>query len=165
MPHEPDVYSRLASSKVSEVTAQQLESSTENSYVAKKNVEFWKGPITIHATMKASRTYPYALPIPEKSAVYTAAGTTVDVQPTGTEVWDIFSISILNTSGGDETVTVTIYDGSTASVLGNGVITAVNNANTPVKLEYRFNITNSAYIRISCSASVTGNVAYNVVGL
>ena len=90
--HDADLYDYLATSKVSEVTITQLEQALENSFINKSNIEFWKGPITVHRLLEVSRTYPWGLPIPEEGVIgnidIDASGTN-EIRPPGTELWQI----------------------------------------------------------------------------
>ena len=170
MADEPDVYSYLATSKVSEVTVTQLEQSLENSFINKRNIESWKGPITVHRLLEVSRTYPWGLPIPEASTITTtivAAGETVTIQPPGTEIWDIKAIRGIGV-GGDATTTMSYEDGVVA--LNLRVDDTVPVAGFLYRIDFAVSspvrITNSLYMTVTETGLTNGVmviVAYNVV--
>jgi len=112
---EPNVYDYLATSKVSEVTVTQLEQALENSFINKSNIEFWKGPITVHRLLEVGRTYPLGAAIPEQSGItqidLDPAGATV-FQPPGSELWEV--VGIFGTGvGASATIKISWYDGTT----------------------------------------------------
>ena len=167
---EPDAYDYLATSKVSELTVAQLEATLENSFLNKTNIEFWKGPITMHRLLEVSRTYPWGLPIPEAGKVDVVVVLNDDfnvIQPPGTEVWDIKHIRALG-QGGTATATIAFTDGTlTADIIVNASIAATganfdlnNTVSSPVL------ITNSLYLKVTetgASFDVNVLVAYQVV--
>jgi len=126
MSHEPDVFGYLATSKISEITTALLDDSTKETYANKSNVKFWKGPISIWATVRASRTYPGGLEIPETGAITqtsVTAGESEDLRPTGTELWrvkGIFAVAV----GGVATVNVGYTDGATVVLIRSGITIA-----------------------------------------
>lgn len=170
MATEPDAYDYLATSKVSELTVAQLEQSLENSYLNKSNIEFWKGPITMHRLLEVSRTYPWGLPIPEASTITAAAvgaGETVTIQPPGTEIWDIKAIRGIGV-GGDATTTLSYEDGVIA--LNLRVDDTVPVAGFLYRIDFAVSspvrITNSLYMTVTETGLTNGVmviVAYNVV--
>ena len=172
MADEPDVYSYLATSKVSEVTLTQLEQSLENSFINKRNIESWKGPITVHRLLEVSRTYPWGLPIPEAGAVTVSvigALETYLIQPPGTEIWDIKHVRLVG-AGGTATAEIAFTDGvsdciiaSAASVPAVGTDLDLNDQiSSPVLL------TNSLYLKVTETGGSFGiqiQLAYHVVSL
>jgi hypothetical protein len=165
---EPSLYDYLATSQISEVTAAQLEQATEKTYVRQRNVSFWKGPITVHQVIKASRTYPHGLPIPEKGvATGEAVGTeaTAVFQPSGTEVWMVEALSI-TAAAGTPTCTVSLFNGSVAVAMHSGNSSTTESSFYP--WEAPLLITNSLYLQIANADNtnaVTAKIAYQVVGL
>ena len=170
--HDADLYDYLATSKVSEVTVAQLEQSLENSFFNKSNIEFWKGPITVHRLLEVSRTYPWGLPIPEAGKIASfqvIADGIVTIQPEGTEIWDVKAIRGIGIGGAAEASTsfndgVLQLDLRTGSIIPTaGVIFDLNEAiSSPIRL------TNSLWMTITETGSVNGMmilVAYDVVGL
>ena len=168
---QPDAYDYLATSKVGDLTVAQLEQTLENSFLNKTNIEFWKGPITMHKLLEVSRTYPGAgMPIPEASAIVqstVAAGETVTIRPTGTEIWDIKAIRGIGV-GGTATTTVSYEDGTltlnlrvASAITTAGVLYDLNDfISSPIRL------TNSLWMSIEETGSTNGMlilVAYNVV--
>jgi hypothetical protein len=126
MSHDPDVFGYLATSKISEITTALLDDSTKNTYANKSNVKFWKGPISIWATVRATRTYPGGLEIPETGAIaqtIVTAGESEDLRPTGTELWRVKGIFAIAT-GGVGTVNISYTDGSTVVPIRVGVSVA-----------------------------------------
>ena len=157
MADEPDVYSYLATSKVSEVTVAQLEQSLENSFINKRNIESWKGPITVHRLLEVSRTYPWGLPIPELGAVLQTApidpsGSGV-IQPDGSELWQV--TGMMGTGAvADAVVDISWYDGSNNVVMVSqktlttaGVMIDINE-----KVSAPFVLSNSLYLKIDETA-------------
>jgi len=165
---EPDAYAYLATSKVGDVTAAQLDQMLENSFIAKSNVEFWNGPIVIQRTMEAARTYPHGLPIPEAGvATGSAVGAegTTDFQPSGTEVWAVQALSI-TAAAGTPTVTVQLNNGSVAVAMHRADSSTTEASYFP--WESPLLITNSLYLTIANADNtnaVTAKIAYQVVGL
>jgi len=171
--HDADLYDYLATSKVSEVTVAQLEQSLENSFINKSNIEFWKGPITVHRLLEVSRTYPWGLPIPEAGAigayiVLAAPDEGTDIQPPGTEIWDIKHIRAFG-QGGTATGTIAFDDGTltadiivAASIPATGANFDLNNTVSSPLL-----ITNSLYLKVTETGGAYPMqvvVAYQVVG-
>lgn len=150
MSHEPDIFGYLATTKISGITTELLDDSTKNSYAAKKNVPFWKGPISIWATVRASRTYPAGLPIPEEGAieelVLADAGTGF-FQPPGTEIWLVLA---LKSTG---TMNVALTDGAAFVLTHTG---------TAVSPESPIYLTNSLYYAIinGSGGESTTSIAY-----
>jgi len=122
MSHEPDIFGYLATTKISGITTALLDDSTKNSYAAKKNLPFWKGPISIWATVRASRTYPGALPIPEGGGIVQVSvepGAVTTLQPPGTEIWEILGI-IGTGQGGTATGSLGWFDGTSTVNIDQG---------------------------------------------
>lgn len=91
-----DIYQLLTGIKIEDATITELDAATGRTYVDRESIEFWQGVMTLSHVMKAQRTYPHGLPIPEASAISTVAvddagsGT---IQPSGTEVWQVQGIN------------------------------------------------------------------------
>jgi len=149
--HDADLYDYLATSKVSEVTITQLEQALENSFINKSNIEFWKGPITVHRLLEVSRTYPWGLPVPEAGTVeqfnIEAGGITL-IQPTGTELWEIAAMEGWGQPGNAD-LKFSYTDGAyevewhLATVTASGTKIDMNSL-TPTQIR----INNSLYFRI-----------------
>ena len=151
--------------------------SVVNSCAAKKNLPFWKGPISIWETVRASRTYPGALPIPEAGTIVTLscdAGNVVTLQPPGTEIWEVVSIEGAGV-GGTATGAVNWFDGATTCVIDalQSFPTAGNQfiySTTPPITAYtgKFRLTNSLYWVFQETGGAFGvvfKVAYQKVSL
>jgi len=178
MSHEPDIFGYLATTKISGITTALLDDSTKNSYAAKKNLPFWKGPISIWATVRASRTYPGALPIPEQGTIVTLscdAGNVVTLQPPGTEIWEIVSIDGTG-QGGTATAAVSWFDGASTCVIDSAqAFDAAGGSQfiystTPPITAYtgKFRLTNSLYWVFQETGGAFGvvfKVAYQKVSL
>jgi hypothetical protein len=168
MTHEPDVFGYLATSKISEITAALLDDSTKHTFAAKKNVKFWKGPISIWATVRASRTYPAGLPIPETGACVTqaiGATETVSFQPSGTEVWQVLGIAV-TAAAGTPTVNVFLTDGGTPCAMHSG--TSSTTASSFFPFEAPFTISNTLYLMLvntDGANAVNATLAYSKVSL
>ena len=171
---QADAYDYLATSKVSELTVAQLEQSLENSFLNKSNIEFWKGPITMHRLLEVSRTYPWGIAIPEQSAIFVpddpaGAGGTLTIRPPGTEVWNIKAIRGFGI-GGSATTTISYEDGT--SILNLRVGDTIAQTGTPYDMNTNNDgpvvLTNSLYLTIEetgASYGITVMVAYNKVSL
>jgi len=171
MSHEPDIYGYLATTQISGITTALLDDSTKNTYANKSSIQFWKGPISIWATVRATRTYPGGLPIPEESIVVEvdldAAGTAF-LRPLGTEIWQIVGISAI-TAGGTATVSMAISGGgSTAAYSRVGVSVST----TPIPFgapgdNGNYFITNGAFLMFleTGGTAATVTVAYHKVSL
>jgi len=169
---EPDLYGYLATSKVSDVTVAQLQQSLENSFIAKSNIEFWKGPITVHRLLEVSRTYPWGLPIPNESAIEAVVVEPLGqqtIQPPGTEEWQItglFGTGII----GSAVIDIAWYDGSADLVMVSAktVPTAGSMIDINEKVSAPFILTNSMYLLVSetgGSNSAAVKFAYHKVSL
>jgi hypothetical protein len=93
---EPSIYDKLAARQMSETTISEFNKITKDTFIDKKNVEFWSGVITVARAMEESRTYSHGLPIPESGTMGTvtvADGASESIKPTGTEVWQVQTIS------------------------------------------------------------------------
>jgi len=167
---EADAYDYLATSKVSELTVAQLEQALENSFLNKSNIEFWKGPITMHRLLEVSRTYPWGLPIPEAGNIVdsgpVSAGAYFDFQPPGSEVWLVTAMQSLGASG-TPSAGVNMFNGSSTALMKStqGSTTATNifpSGQVPIY------VTNSLYLRVSnqdLSIEQLFTIAYHVVSL
>jgi len=153
--HEPSVYDYLKTTKIDDLRIAQLDSSAKNSFTNKSSIDLWSAVITLNRTLEASRTYAHGLSIPELSAVDSnviAHEASALVQPSGTEVWRIQSI----TSSAD--MTVSLYDGTTYTTIQTGT--------TPIVYGNLF-INNTLYISIANASGSPAmcNIAYHKVGL
>jgi len=121
---EADIYDYLATSKVSEVTVEQLEQSLENSFINKSNIEFWKGAITVQRLLEVSRTYPHGLPIPDTGGIVSTVvntGEDFDIQPPGSEIWRITGMSMTG-AGGTGEAAISYYDGTSSQPIATGLV-------------------------------------------
>jgi len=124
MTHEPDIFGYLATSKISEITTDLLDDSTKETYANRSNVKFWKGPISIWATVRASRTYPGGHPIPESGSIVSitcAAGDNITIQPPGSEIWRLTGMDMTGVGGTAEAM-IAYFDGSAAQRVGSGLV-------------------------------------------
>jgi hypothetical protein len=171
-PTDQDIYDYLATSKVSEVTTAQLEQSLENSYINKSSIEFWKGAITVHKLLEVSRTYPLGAPIPEAGAVSSNpgdAGGTLNIQPPGTEIWNVvgmFGIGI----GGTATVKLSYTDGTNYVLMRSGVSLPIAGSTFDMNEHFSspVHLTNSLYFQFEetgTSNAIQIFVAYQVLSL
>jgi len=148
------VYDQLATQKLSETTAAQLNASAKDTYIQRENVDFWAGPITVQRVLE-TRCYPNGLPIPEQSAVAvvtiedTAAGV---IQPSGTEIWLVNAIDVDNCA-------IALSDGANSVNFASdsGYISRTRN---PIYL------TNSLFFLFTNTSGgqQTPSIAYHVVG-
>tara|TARA_R110000824_G_scaffold337473_1_gene524061 strand:+ start:69 stop:524 length:456 start_codon:yes stop_codon:yes gene_type:complete len=91
------IYDLLTGVKIDEATVAQLDSATGRTFVDKESIEFWQGILTLSHVMKAARTYPHGIVIPETGFVIAqeiADGANATYSPTGTEVWQVMNIDI-----------------------------------------------------------------------
>jgi len=169
--HDADLYDYLATSKVSEVTVAQLEQSLENSFINKSNIEFWKGPITVHRLLEVSRTYPWGLPIPEAGDIgevnVDAAGTAV-IQPPGSELWQITGMEGTGQVG--SAVIDLMWFTGTAFVLMVSAMTLTtvgNMIDINEKVSAPFILSNSLYLAVTATPANAATIkfAYHKVSL
>jgi hypothetical protein len=149
---ETSIYDLLTGIKVDDATITQLDTAGGRTYVDKDSIPFWQGILTMSHVIKATRQYGGGLPIPEASVAGTMAigdGVTIDVQPSGTEVW------LLQNYHADST-TLYLYDGSseTQVTLGTSDLTPIY-------------VTNSLFLRIKNASGSEKNPswAYHKVSL
>jgi len=98
---ESDIYNMLQGQKLSQLTLSNLDTPTARSFINAANMEFWKGIITLSQVMKAARTYPHGIVIPESGTVLVttvADSASASVTPTGTEVWRVQNLDADNCS-------------------------------------------------------------------
>jgi len=92
------IYELLTGVKIEAATVAQLDEATGRTFVDKDSREFWQGILTLSHVMKAARTYPYGLPIPETNAIEVvtiADGNTGVIKPQGdTEIWRIENLDL-----------------------------------------------------------------------
>jgi hypothetical protein len=103
-----DIYNLLTGVKIEDTTVTQLDTAAGRTFVDIDNVPFWSKIITVARAIKESRTYAAGLPIPELGEMKTvtvADGASGTIQPSGTEIWVIQSIS-------DDNCTPYLTDGS-----------------------------------------------------
>ena len=92
-----NIYDLLTGVKIDDATVAQLDSATGRTFVDRDSIEFWQGILTLSHVMKAARTYPHGLVIPETGAVHIetiADGASGTIKPTGTEIWRVESIDL-----------------------------------------------------------------------
>jgi hypothetical protein len=175
MSHEPDIFGYLATTKISGITTALLDDSTKNSYAAKKNVPFWKGPISIWATVRASRTYPHGLPIPEASgmaSISMAPGESAVLQPPGTEIWHVKAIMGTGV-GGTADGSIVWFDGTSEVKLDTQSFNTsgqlfTDSTNFPITWCEPLIITGSLYFKFTETGASNGlnfTVAYHKVSL
>jgi len=164
MSHEPDIFGYLATTKISGITTALLDDSAKNSYAAKKNIPFWKGPISIWATVRASRTYPAGIVIPEAGTIESVSmppGETAILQPPGTEVWHIKGI-VGTGVGGTATCNVSYSDGVSSVIIdaAQPFTTAGNrftySATPPITGTQPLTISNSLYLEFEETGGAQG---------
>jgi len=151
------IYELLTGVKIEEATVEQLDSATGRTFVDRQSIEFWQGILTLSHVMKAARTYPYGLPIPETGAieVVTIADSAVGViKPQGdTEVWRVENIDVDNCNA-------SFFDGTTASpITADGSGNLINNP--------PFYISAKCYLAFSngSGSEQTPSIAYHKVSL
>ena len=176
MSHEPDIFGYLATSKISEITTALLDDSTKETYANRSNVKFWKGPISIWATVRASRTYPDGGFIPETGGVVVVnvnPGDTNTLQPEGTEVWEIQGIEGFGV-GGSATASISWTDGSSVVNIDSGQAFSTGGnqftfADTqPITANQPLRISNSLYFQFEETGGAQGvvfQIAYHKVSL
>lgn len=152
---DPSIYDLLSKKQLSEVTVSLLNSASNPSYVDKKTIDFWAGPITLQRIVEASRTYSWGMPIPELgtvSQVSISDSASSSFQPSGTEIW---RVQLMSASGA---IVWSLNDGSSQAVYFSGT--------DPVKPDNLF-LTNSLYLTATNSSgdTVIASVAYHKVGL
>ena len=170
---EPDAYDYLATSKVGDLTVAQLEQTLENSFLNKTNIEFWKGPIVMNKLLQVSRTYPGAgMPIPESGAIFTdsvAAGETITIRPTGTEIWEVRAMRGLGIGG--NAVTALSYEDGTATLTfrpSDTIATTGTNIDLNTLVDGPIYLSNSLYLTFEETGTTNGVMllmAYYKVGL
>ena len=158
-------YDDLSGKKISEVTAEELDSIASKSFVDRTSTRAWSDVITISSAMLHSRTYAHGLPIPEAGAVSAqdiGDSATATVQPSGTEVWYVQSIEAIADST-NSNVTVNLFDGSNTAKLK--LIAADTNGVSYIPTQPLY-LTNSLYLAImNAGDSISFRVAYQKVGL
>jgi len=153
-----DIYDLLASQDVSVTTLTQLDSAIKNTTIDRTNTKFWNGPITVYRTIEASRTYPHALPIPERSAVATMAlddGASDVLKPTSPGIYQI--VSIFSTA--DVSLQLTGTGGTTllGAIVGGNVFLPPSG----------IKITPTLYLQVANASggAAAVSIAYHTVGL
>ena len=168
MPRAPDVYDRLKTTQVNELTVNNLDSSTKESFIEASNVKLWGQSITLNRTLEASRCYPNGLIIPETGSIDSegvAATEFQDFQPSGTEIWQVIGLSVTSDSG-TPTVQVFLTDGSSFCLMHSSAVATTGTSMFP--FEAPFTISKTLYLRVvnmDGSIDVTANLAYSKVGL
>lgn len=157
------VYDYLATTQVDDATITQLEQALRNSFIRQESRTLWSSALQLAAAMRDSRTYPHGLPIPEGGAVVATEGTNATVQPSGSGLYAVEAISVLNESGGAADVTLSMYDGSDGAVLHTEQIADGNTA--VISLSKPLHLSNSLYLLMGSTQTVTISVAYHAVSL
>ena len=97
------IYELLTGVKIEDATVEQLDTATGRTFVDTQSREFWQGILTLNHVMKAARTYPHGLPIPESGDVHIetiANGASATVGPEKTEIWLVENIDLDSCSVG-----------------------------------------------------------------
>ena len=97
------IYDLLNKQSLDYLTISNLEAATGRTAIDTASVEFWKGILTPSHVMKAARTYPHGIVIPETGlveVVTVADSATESIKPTGTEVWRVENIDLDNCVAG-----------------------------------------------------------------
>lgn len=92
-----DIYNLLTGVKIDDATVAQLDTATGRTFVDRESIEFWQGILTLSHVMKAARTYPHGIVIPETGAVHIetiADSANATITPTGTEVWRVQNLDL-----------------------------------------------------------------------
>ena len=164
------IYDQLTGVKIEDATITQLDF-TKNTFIDEKSIGWWKGPITISKVLEASRTYAHGLPIPESGDIVVVpvpAGDSVNLQPTGSELWAITAINAV-ASGGNATGALALTDG-TSSVPFNTGITVTTSGTIVNRTDFipPMVISNSLYLNFSETGTtnpIQFFVAYMKIGL
>jgi len=156
MPKSPDVYDRLKTTKLDELTVSNLNDATKESFIESNNVQLWSQSITLDRALDAGRTFPHGLPIPELCGIESetvANGASTTIKPDGNEIWRILAISA------DAALSIALFDGATGYCV---ISTDEGNVTYP-----DLYITPTLYISINNGTgdSATCNVAYCKVSL
>ena len=96
-----NIYDLLTGVKIDDATVAQLDTATGRTFVDRDSIEFWQGILTLSHVMKAARTYPHGIVIPETGAVHIetiANSANATITPTGTEVWRVQNLDLDNCS-------------------------------------------------------------------
>ena len=169
---DASIYDQLAKESFSDLTITQLNAGTSVTAVDQATINYWKGPLTLSRVLEASRTYAGGtLPIPESGAIYVipvAAGDTLTIQPSGSEIWRIQAIWCVST-GGDADMLLALTDGSAQVPFDQATITTAGTflqwATTPGSPP---EISNSLYLSVTETGSsnpFTMHIAYFKMGL
>jgi len=166
---EATLYDYLVTTKISEATVEQLDSSSRSTFVNDSNINFWRGPITVSKVIDASRTYPHGIGIPESGTITSSvmgAGETAEFQPPGTEVWEVIGLSVV-AAAGTPTILVNLHDGGSGFVEMHSGDSSTSSASF-FPFEAPFTIRNSLYLYLintdgANAASVS--IAYSKVSL
>jgi hypothetical protein len=164
----PDVYDRLKSTQIEGLSITQLNAATKDSFIEQDNVQFWGQAITLDRALESSRTYAHGLPIPEASAIVSQAidaGNYYDLQPDGTQEFQILALSV-TAAGGTDVGQVYLTDGSANVLMHAGATSTAESSFFP--FEAPFTITNTLYLRLlntSGSNAMTFKVGYNKVSM
>jgi len=169
MPHEPQtIYDLLVGQTVGEATLENLDSASAKTFLEHQTLEYWQGIMTIAQIVKASRCYSHGLSIPEQSVMLNEAvppGEHMDIQPPGTELWNIIAIAVTSAAG-TPVVTVNAFDGFTPAEMHSA--SASTTAASYFPWESPIPVTNSGYMRVSntdLANAVSVQVMYHKVGL
>jgi hypothetical protein len=152
---DPSIYDKLATQILSDTTVDNFHTISKDTFVDKNNVDFWSGVITVARVLQESRTYAHGLPIPEQSEMGTvtvADGASESLKPTGTEIWQIQTIS-------DDECTAFLTDGAGIMpiLLGGSTATVTGPLYLTSKLWIGFSN--------ASGSEQTPGIAYHKVGL
>ncbi len=155
---QPTIYDLLTGQQLSELTVTNLNKASEVTYIDRDTVDFWVGPVTLAAILKASRTYGGGLPIPESSGIETMAiddGASATLKPPAPGIYEV--VSVMATTA----VSIGVTDGSAISYT-----TALSGAGS-WEPTHTFYLTDTLYLIVANNSGGASNVtvAYHTVGL
>lgn len=155
---QPTIYDLLTGQQLSELTVTNLNKASEVTYIDRDTVDFWVGPVTLAAILKASRTYGGGLPIPEASGIETMAiddGASATLKPAAPGIYEVVGLQ------SSTAVSIGVTDGS--------AITYVHNLGSAGMYEptHPLYLTDTLYLIVANNSGGASNVtvAYHTVGL
>ena len=155
------IYDLLTGVKIDDATVAQLDTATGRTFVDRDSIEFWQGILTLSHVMKAARTYPHGIVIPESGAVLVttvADSASSSVTPTGTEVWRVQNIDADNCS-----VSMKDADGNLSPL---GIVPAGGQFQTTTfSLPFYLTATMSIVYTNASGGEQTPSIAYHLVSL
>jgi len=156
-----DIYNLLTGVKIDDATVAQLDSATGRTFVDRDTIEFWQGVLTLSHVMKAARTYPHGLVIPETGAVQIetiANGADATIKPSGTEIWRVENVDADNC-----TIEMQDGDGNLSPIL----LTAPAGAPYTQTWSVPFYITSTLFLKFTngSGGEQTPSIAYHKVSL